>query len=137
MKRLANKSAVMMLLMFGLLVTSVAPSALAQGRRQCNNDRARGGRYVTSSYYQDRYDDRYDRRNDRRRNDNDYWDRQDTTGKAVKRTGIGAGVGALGGAVIGGKKGALIGAGIGAAGGYIYHRKKVDDQRDRRWRWPF
>lgn len=39
----------------------------------------------------------------------------------TKRTAIGAGVGALAGAAIGGDaKGALIGAGVGAAGGYIW-----------------
>jgi outer membrane protein OmpA-like peptidoglycan-associated protein len=38
-----------------------------------------------------------------------------------KRTAIGAGIGALAGAAIGGNaKGALIGAGVGAAGGYIW-----------------
>jgi outer membrane protein OmpA-like peptidoglycan-associated protein len=38
-----------------------------------------------------------------------------------KRTAIGAGLGALAGAAIGGNtKGALIGAGVGAAGGYIW-----------------
>ena len=29
----------------------------------------------------------------------------------------------------------ILGAGIGAAGGYIYHRKKVGDERDRRYRY--
>ena len=42
----------------------------------------------------------------------------------TKRTAIGAGVGALAGAAIGGDaKGALIGAGVGAAGGYIWSRQ--------------
>jgi outer membrane protein OmpA-like peptidoglycan-associated protein len=51
-----------------------------------------------------------------------------------KRTAIGAGVGALAGAAIGGDaKGALIGAGVGAAGGYIWsqhmEQKKVAMER--------
>ena len=42
----------------------------------------------------------------------------------TKRTAIGAGVGALAGAAIGGDaKGALIGAGVGAAGGYIWSKQ--------------
>lgn len=41
-----------------------------------------------------------------------------------KRTAIGAGIGALAGAAIGGDaKGALIGAGVGAAGGYIWSQQ--------------
>lgn len=41
-----------------------------------------------------------------------------------KKTAIGAGVGALAGAAIGGDaKGALIGAGVGAAGGYIWSKQ--------------
>ncbi|GAB3665685.1 OmpA family protein [Ramlibacter alkalitolerans] len=41
----------------------------------------------------------------------------------TRNTAIGAGVGALAGAAIGGNtKGALIGAGVGAAGGYIWSR---------------
>lgn len=134
MKRFTGKSAVAMVMLFGLLVTSVAPSAMADGNRRNRNDR---DRYVSSYYDQDRNDDRYDdRRRDRR---NNRWDddREETTGKVVKRVGIGAGIGTVGGAVIGGKKGALIGAGVGAAGGYIYHRKKVNDQRNRGWRWPW
>jgi outer membrane protein OmpA-like peptidoglycan-associated protein len=42
-------------------------------------------------------------------------------GETGRNTAIGAGVGALAGAVIGGNtKGALIGAGVGAAGGYVW-----------------
>lgn len=42
----------------------------------------------------------------------------------TRNTAIGAGVGALAGAAIGGDaKGALIGAGVGAAGGYIWSRQ--------------
>lgn len=140
LKKMTKKSAVVMSLVFGLLVTSVAPSALAVDRKCKNrNDRGRYTNVVYRDQYANRYyDDRdYDRRDRRDRRDRDRWDREDTTGKTVKRVGVGAGIGAVGGALLGGKKGALIGAGIGAAGGYIYHRKKVDDQRDRRWRWPF
>jgi outer membrane protein OmpA-like peptidoglycan-associated protein len=52
----------------------------------------------------------------------------------TRRTAIGAGIGALAGAAIGGDaKGALIGAGVGAAGGYIWsqhmEQKKLAMQR--------
>jgi hypothetical protein len=133
MNKLMSKSAVLMMVLFGLLVVATASEADAQSR--CRN---RGGRYISSNYYDDRnYDDGYRYRDDRRRRsrDDDYYEDQDTTGKALKRTGIGAGVGAGAGALIGGKKGAAIGAGIGAAAGYIYHRKKVNDQRDRYYRY--
>lgn len=134
MNKLMSKSAILMMLLFGLLFVATASEADAQSR--C---RTRGGRSVSNNYYNDiqyrnRYDDDYRYRDDRSRRrsrDYDYEDDQDTTGKALKRTGIGAGIGAGAGALIGGKKGALIGAGVGAAGGYIYHRKKVDNQRDR------
>ncbi len=136
MKNLMSKSAILMML-FGLLFVASASDANAQ-------DRCRSRNRVSSRDYYD--DDYYRRVNNRNRFDDDdfrtvqnrrrgrdiyYEENEDTTGRALRRTGIGAGVGALGGALIGGKKGAAIGAGIGAAGGYIYHRKKVGDQRDR------
>ncbi len=126
-----QKSAILVAL-FGLLMVAAAPSAMAQGRNKC---RTRSNYSVANNYYNDDYrrDSTFER--SRRYRDRDYDDREDTTGNAVKRTAIGAGIGALGGAVIGGKKGAAIGAGIGAAGGYIYHRKKVGDERDRRYRY--
>ncbi len=134
------KQAMAMLLTFGLLFVAAAPSAMADGKKK-----NRRGEY-SRKFNDDNYRDRDNRRNNRniryvnRYDDDDYYrnrwrDREDTTGKALKRTGIGAGIGALGGAVIGGKKGALIGAGIGAAGGYIYHRNKVNRERDRRFPW--
>ena len=139
-----HKGAVMMILLMGVLLVSTAPTALAQKKY-----RDRRPQQVT--YYDDRYDDRYDNRynnrynnryDNRRDDDNEYrndWNwrrnREDTTGKALKRTGIGAAIGAGGGALIGGKKGALIGAGVGAVGGYIYHKQKVNRERDRRWPW--
>ena len=54
--------------------------------------------------------------------------------KAAKRIGIGTAIGAGGGALIGGKKGALIGAGAGAGAGtaYHYHRKRSYRRRHRR-----
>jgi len=127
MNKMMSKSAILMML-FGLLFVATASEADAQSR--CRN---RGGRYVSNNYDNRYYDDDYRYRDDRRRRsrDYDYEDDQDTTGKALKRTGIGAGVGVGAGALIGGKKGAAIGAGLGAAAGYIYHRKKVNDQRDR------
>jgi hypothetical protein len=130
-KRL-QKSAILMALFALLLTTAAAPSAMAQGRNKCRN---RSNYAYANNYYNDDYRGDRSYARSRRYRDRDYYDREDTTGNAVKRTGIGAGIGALGGAVIGGKKGALIGAGIGAAGGYLYHRKKVGDQRDRRYRY--
>jgi hypothetical protein len=129
------QKSVMLMAVFGLLMVAAAPSAMAQGRNKCRN---RSNYSVANNYYNDDYrrDSTFERsRRYRDRDYRDYYDREDTTGNAVKRTGIGAGIGALGGAVIGGKKGALIGAGIGAAGGYLYHRKKVNDERDRRYRY--
>jgi len=115
------QKSVIAMVVFGLLLAAAAPSALAQDR--CR----RRGDYASTRYYNDNY------RRDRRDYYNDY-DRENTTGKAVKRTGIGAGIGALGGALIGGGKGAVIGGLLGGAGGYIYHQKKVNDQRGRRFR---
>lgn len=60
---------------------------------------------------------------------------QDTAGKALVRTVIGAGIGAGTGAIIGGRRGALIGATAGAVGGLIYHEAKVSSQRNRRRGW--
>jgi len=121
-----HKGAIAMMLVFGLLSVTVAPNAMAQGR--CRN---RNGSY-SSNYYQGRNinDRNYNREYYGSRYD-DRYDREDTTGNAVKRSALGAGIGALGGALIGGKKGALIGAGAGGAGGYIYHRVKVNRERDR------
>lgn len=135
MKKL-NMSMFLAALTLGVLFVLATPDAMAQGR--C---RTRGG-YVQSNYNGGRsYDSRNYYDNNRSYNDRtyrnrdsreyDYYDREDTTGNAVKRTAIGAGIGALGGAVVGGKKGAVIGAGIGAAGGYIYHRSKVNNDRYR------
>ncbi len=130
-----HRSAVVMMLMFGLLLVSAAPYAEAQDR-YCRRGKNRSVVYDNDRYIINRYNDDRDLNRYRSGRYRDYdYDREDTTGNALKRSGIGAGIGALGGALIGGKKGALIGAGIGAAGGYIYHRKKVDDQRDRYRRW--
>ena len=52
-------------------------------------------------------------------------------GKAAKRIGVGAAVGAGAGALIGGKKGALIGAGAGAGAGTAYHIHKKRSWRKR------
>ncbi len=130
-----NKNLFLAILALGVLFVLAAPDAMAQTRCRTRDNNSR-------SVYNDRdYRDRdyrvvnnrsrdY-RDNDYNYNDYGYRDREDTTGKALKRTGIGAGIGALGGAAIGGKKGALIGAGIGAAGGYIYHREKAKNDRYR------
>lgn len=128
------QKSVILMVVFGLLLAAAAPSALAQDRcrRRGNFDSARY--YDNDDFRRDRRDYYNDYR-DRRDYNNDYYDRQDTRGKAVKRTGIGAGIGALGGALIGGGKGAVIGGLLGGAGGYIYHQKKVNDQRGRRYRY--
>jgi hypothetical protein len=122
------------MVVLGLLLATAAPSAMAQDR--CRKPRNYNS--VSNYYYDDDYY-RSDYQRDRRRRDrdyyDDYYDREDTKGKAIKRTGIGAGIGALSGALIGGKKGALIGGVLGGAGGYIYHQKKVNDRRDRRYRY--
>lgn len=48
----------------------------------------------------------------------------------TKNIAVGTAIGAVGGALIGGKKGALIGAGAGAAGGYgVYKYKKRKNRR--------
>lgn len=113
-----RKMAVAAMLSFAVLVTSVAPSAMAQTYRRrpvvYNQDREYDVRRDRDRYYD--YD--YDR------------DRRDSTKDAWKRTGIGAAIGAAGGGLMGGKKGALIGGVIGAAGGYIYHKQK---EKNRRW----
>ncbi len=135
MTKTIQKSAILMLL-FGLFLVTAAPNAMAQGK--CRNRGGRGGYAPVNNYYDDgNYRRNRDYERDRYSRDYDYdrYDREDTTGKAVKRTAIGAGIGTLGGALIGGKKGALIGAGVGAAGGYIYHKNKVDKDRDRRYRY--
>jgi hypothetical protein len=118
-KKIHKGTAVMMLLL-GMLFVTAAPGAMAQGRDRRNWDHG--------SRFDRRYDGDRDFNRDRFRR---RFDREDTTGNAVKRTAIGGGVGAVAGALIGGGKGALIGGGAGAAVGYIIHRKKVDDQRDR------
>lgn len=57
------------------------------------------------------------------------------TRKAVKRIGIGTGTGAVAGALIGGKRGALIGGGLGAGAGtaYHYHKKNQWKRRHRNY----
>jgi hypothetical protein len=118
-----QKSVMVMMLVFGILLTTAAPSALA-GDKRCK----RGSNYYTSNYNDDYYD-----RDQRRRQNRDYEynddyyrrDRRNGASREVLRdVGIGAAVGAGGGVLLGGKKGALIGAAIGAAGGYVYNRGK-------------
>lgn len=115
--------------MAGILLTSVAPSALAQG--QCRT-RSRNAQYVN-------YDDRdynYQRERVRRNRDYQYendryyeYDRERSKKDGWKRTGVGAAIGAAGGGLMGGRKGALIGGIVGAAGGYIYHKQKENNRR--------
>lgn len=134
-----NKNLFLAALALGVMFILASPEAMAQTRCRTRGNNSRSV-YTNRDYRDYNYRDRNYRdvnyRDSRDYRDSDYYndyryDREDTTGKAVKRTAIGAGIGALGGAVIGGKKGALIGAGIGAAGGYIYHREKVKNDRYR------
>jgi len=128
------QKSVILSVVFGLLLATAAPSAMAQDRCRRRGNFASVANNYDDDYYRRDYQRDYQR--DRRRRDRDYdnyyYDRENTTGKAVKRTAIGAGIGTLGGALLGGKKGALIGGLLGGAGGYIYHQKKVNDRRDRR-----
>ncbi len=131
-----KKSLLLAALALGVFFVLASPDAMAQDRCRTRSRNTQSN-YNNTSYYNNAgsYNNRDNRNRDYRnqdyRDDRYYRDREDTTGNAVKRTGIGAGIGALGGAVIGGKKGALIGAGVGAAGGYIYHRNKVSNERRR------
>ncbi|HZS04488.1 MAG TPA: YMGG-like glycine zipper-containing protein [Blastocatellia bacterium] len=119
-----RKNAVLMMLALGLVFTTMVPGAMAQDRCRTRN------RQVSASNYYDDYQDRNDRyRDNRRYDDRDYRydDRYYNDGRnsrAVKRVGIGAAAGAVGGGLIGGRKGVVIGGLIGAAGGYLYHRNK-------------
>ena len=130
-----NKSVLLAVFTLGVLFVLATPDAMAQDRCR-SRGRSVGSNYNSVGYYDNRnYRDRNYRDNSSYsdnsyyRDDRYYRDYEDTTGNAVRRTAIGAGIGTLGGAVIGGKKGALIGAGIGAAGGYIYHRNRVNNGR--------
>jgi hypothetical protein len=124
MNKMTSKRAILMMMLFGMLFVATVTDVSAKDK--CR----KRGRAVASNYYDDDYN-RNNQRDRRRSNDYYYEDDENTTGKALRRTGIGAGIGAGGGALLGGKKGALIGAGVGAASGYIYHRVKVNRQRDR------
>lgn len=139
MKKLMSKSVILAVMMFGAFFVANTADANAQTRCRTRgydsrvyDDRGynQGGYYPTSNGY---YNDDYygQQRRNRRYNDDYYEDREDTRGRAIGRTAAGAGIGAVGGAVVGGKKGAVIGAGIGAVGGYLYHRNKVNNQRNR------
>lgn len=121
-KRLTASAVIMTALVMGVLFVSGEQSAMAQGRYYRSHGNYERSRTYDRGYnrgYNDRYRGRY------------YEDKEATTGNLIKRTGIGAGIGVLGGALIGGKTGAIIGGAAGATGGYIYHRKKIDDQQDR------
>jgi YMGG-like Gly-zipper len=110
-------SAVFMALMMGLLFAAGTTDAMAQGkgyRSRSNQSRS----YNDRNYSRD-YRGRF------------LEEKEATNENLIKRTGIGAGIGVLGGALLGGKTGAIIGGAAGALTGYIFHRKKIDDQRDR------
>ena len=137
-----SKSAFAIMLMAGLLLTSFAPSAMAQGNcrtrnrntRNVNYDRNRDYNYDRNrdSDYQRNRDYEYDRRNQSSNYDpnyDPYYNRDTRNTRGLKRTGIGAAIGAAGGGLLGGRKGVLIGGLAGAAGGYIYHRSKENNRR--------
>ncbi|HEX4948355.1 MAG TPA: YMGG-like glycine zipper-containing protein [Blastocatellia bacterium] len=129
------KSIFAFVLMVGVLLTSVAPSALAQGngRYRTNAHNARTVNYDDRDYDYQR--DREYRRNRSRSADYesdryyDEYDRDRSKKDGWKRTGVGAAIGAAGGGLMGGRKGALIGGVAGAVGGYIYHRNKEKNRR--------
>lgn len=113
-------SAVFMAMMVGLLFAAGAPDAMAQGKG-----------YRSRSSQSRSYNDRSDRNYSRDYRGRFHEEKEATNENLIKRTGIGAGIGVLGGALLGGKTGAIIGGAAGALTGYIFHRKKIDDQRDR------
>ncbi|HWQ35399.1 MAG TPA: YMGG-like glycine zipper-containing protein [Blastocatellia bacterium] len=128
-----RKNAVLMMLALGLVFTTMVPGAMAQDR--CRS-RSRQVYYDNNYYDNQRYDNRrYDDRryDDRRYRDERYYDdrdyRDERNKRAVLRTGIGAAGGAVVGGLLGGKKGAVIGGIAGAAGGYLYHRHKENQRR--------
>src|SRR5438045_1037060 len=109
-----QKGVIVTMLAFGLLMTTVAPSTLAQDRN-CR----RGNSYTTSYYDNGRYDndrsyrDRNYRRDSVYRDSNyrdssyydnyDYrYDRRNSTGRVLRDVGIGTAIGAGGGALFGG-----------------------------------
>ena len=146
LKKTLNVNLIRMALVAGAFLVMLAPSAYAQGRRGCDNVRGGG---ISSQTYDSRYDSRYDsaqyynnrydsnRYNSYRYGNSDryysdsYYENENTTGKALKRVGIGAAIGAGAGVLLGGKTGAIVGAGAGGLGGYIYHRGKVNGQQSR------
>ena len=122
------KSGFTLALLAGLLFTALAPTAFAQSQcrtrdrysRTANYDRGRDDNYQRNrSYNERRYDQDYD----------PYYNRNRSRNDGLKRTGVGAAIGAAGGGLMGGRKGALIGGIVGAAGGYVYHRNKENNRR--------
>src|SRR5262245_11663218 len=104
LKKAMQKSVIMTMLVFGLLLTTAAPAAMAQGRNCRTRNYNTSSYYDNSSYYNDRYyRDNY--RRDRAYRDSNYYDdyyyrdRRDTTGRTLRDVGIGAAVGAGGGAL--------------------------------------
>ena len=134
------KSVFAFVLTAGILLTSVAPSVFAQGNSNCRT-RSRNAQYVNYddrdyNYQRDRasrrnrdYSYENDRNSDYDRNRDYDYDRNRSRNDGLKRTGIGAAIGAAGGGLMGGRKGALIGGVAGAAGGYLYHRNKEKNRR--------
>jgi hypothetical protein len=129
MTKAIHKSVFAFILMAGILLTSVAPSAFAQTQCRTRSRNVRAANYDDYDYQRDR-DYRRNRSSDYRYEDDPYYyDRNRSRNDGLKRTGIGAAIGAAGGGLMGGRKGALIGGIIGAAGGYIYHRQKEKNRR--------
>jgi len=87
------------------------------------------GRYYDGRRYEQRYQNYRYRNYSGRRWDRDrsFWDRH----RDKLTTGIGAGGGALLGGAVGGKKGAVIGTLLGAGGAALYTYKIRDNRRRR------
>ena len=127
----AMKNSLLMALTLGVLMTAtLAPTTLA-------GDKHKGKKVVVVNNYYDDDDDYYDRDNRNRRcrncdyDDDDYYrrDSRNSNKKVLRDVGIGAAIGAVGGGLIGGKKGLVIGAAVGAAGGYVVNKSKNDRRR--------
>ncbi len=61
------------------------------------------------------------------------WRRHYRRPSKTKNIGVGTAIGAVGGALIGGRKGALIGAGAGAGAGYGVYKYKKNKYKNRRY----
>ncbi len=125
-----RQASLMMIAFLGLIILPHIAQA-----QQCSSHRNNDySRYEQDSRYRDRSDRYY---NDQRRVDNydrryDYDEREyKSPPSKTKNIIAGTAIGAVGGAIIGGRKGTAIGAGVGAVTGYfIYRHKKNNYEKD-------